>query len=249
MSGIADPASLVARVKDFCVANADPKVIAKYGKYFKEGYDPYGVAFDQIASEAKRILEEYRAALGFHGFFDLADALMESGKYEESCFAIRFVTAFKDQFSVETVRRIGKWFDGKVVNWAVSDGICGDILAPLVANGTVALDELAPWRSAADRFKRRAVPVAMLDTLKRDFDPAPLLDFIRPMMADQERVVHQGLGWFLREIWKKRPTETEAFLLEHRNTAARLIFQYATEKMTPEQKGRFRRDRITANKR
>jgi 3-methyladenine DNA glycosylase AlkD len=83
----------------------------------------------------------------------------------------------------------------------------------------------------------------MLALLKSEFDPARLLDFIRPMMMDDERVVHQGLGWFLREIWKKRPAETEQFLLEWKDTAARLIFQYATEKMAPEQKARFRREK------
>jgi 3-methyladenine DNA glycosylase AlkD len=60
-------------------------------------------------------------------------------------------------------------------------------------------------------------------------------------MLDQERVVQQGLGWFLREAWKRRPEVVEAFLLEWKDSAPRLIFQYATEKMTPENKARFRK--------
>lgn len=236
--------TLLARIRAFCEANADPKVIVKYGKYFKEGYDAYGVAFDTLGKEADAILEEHREALGFSGFLDLADALMESGKYEESCFAIHFVKGFKKGFGLDTVERIGRWFDGRVINWAISDSLCGNFLAPLLAKGVVSLETYAPWRSAADRFKRRAVPVAMLDLLKSEFDPNPLLEFIRPLMMDSERVVHQGLGWFLREIWKKRRPETERFLLEWKNSAPRLIFQYATEKMTPEEKARFRREKV-----
>ena len=68
-----------------------------------------------------------------------------------------------------------------------------------------------------------------------------LLRFIRSMMQDAERVVHQGLGWFLPEAWKVRPEAVEPFLLEWKDTAPRLIFQYATEKMSPRQKARFRR--------
>jgi 3-methyladenine DNA glycosylase AlkD len=60
-------------------------------------------------------------------------------------------------------------------------------------------------------------------------------------MTDPEREVHQGTGWFLREAWKRKPEETEIFLLKWKDTAPRLIFQYATEKMTAEGKGRFRR--------
>ena len=33
----------------------------------------------------------------------------------------------------------------------------------------------------------------------------------------------------------------ESFLLEYKDSAPRLIFQYATEKMSPEQKKRFRK--------
>ena len=61
-------------------------------------------------------------------------------------------------------------------------------------------------------------------------------------MTDPEREVHQGCGWFLREAWKKNRDVTEAFLLKHKNTAPRLIIQYATEKMTKEEKARYKRE-------
>jgi hypothetical protein len=62
-------------------------------------------------------------------------------------------------------------------------------------------------------------------------------------MLVKAREVHQGLGWFLSEAWKIDPAPVEEFLLKYKNSAARLIFQYATEKMTPEGKVRFRRDK------
>ncbi len=234
-------ASMLERIRAFCRANSDQKVIAKYARYFREGYDAYGVDGKLSTEEAKRIYSEYRSALGLDGFTDLGDLLMENGKYEESGFAIRFMRFFKKDFSHQTFDRVGGWFDGKVRNWAVSDSICGDILSPMLANYTVTLEDFAPWRESSDRWKKRAVPVSMLVLLKKSFDPKELLDFVRPMMLDGERVVHQGLGWFLREIWKKSPVETEAFLMEWKDSAARLIFQYATEKMTPEQKATFRK--------
>jgi 3-methyladenine DNA glycosylase AlkD len=67
------------------------------------------------------------------------------------------------------------------------------------------------------------------------------VNFIEPLMMDPEREVHQGVGWFLREAWKIQPAPVEEFLLKYKDTAARLIFQYATEKMDSEQKERFRR--------
>lgn len=60
-------------------------------------------------------------------------------------------------------------------------------------------------------------------------------------MLDAERVVHQGLGWFLREAWKIKKEETESFLLKWKNQAPRLIYQYATEKMSTEEKNVLRK--------
>ena len=62
-------------------------------------------------------------------------------------------------------------------------------------------------------------------------------------MTDAEREVHQGMGWFLRECWKIKHQEVETVLLEWKNTAPRIILQYACEKMTTEDKQRFKANR------
>ncbi len=137
---------------------------------------------------------------------------------------------------------LARWFKAGIGNWAHTDVLCVEILAPRITSGAVPLEALAGWRSSALKYQRRAVPVSMLGLLKVREDFGPLLEFIRPMMLDPERVVHQGLGWFLREAWKKQPKPVEAFLLEWKDTAPRLIFQYATEKMTAAARARFRRE-------
>jgi len=100
---------------------------------------------------------------------------------------------------------------------------------------------MSSWRDSGTGWKRRAVPVALLSLLGGPVETQTLLRFVRPMMADKERVVHQGLGWFLREAWKRDPAPVEQFLAEWKDAAPRLIFQYATEKMTADQKARYRR--------
>jgi 3-methyladenine DNA glycosylase AlkD len=124
--------------------------------------------------------------------------------------------------------------------------LCGTVFEPALVDGRVGLDSLAGWRASKWPYQRRAVPVAMLGLVKAGRDIPPLLEFIAPMMEDEERVVHQGLGWFLREAWKKQPKPVERFLMEWKDRAARLIYQYATEKMTSEGKARFKRARASA---
>ena len=83
----------------------------------------------------------------------------------------------------------------------------------------------------------------MIKLLKSTNDFKFLFDMIDLMMLDNERVVHQGLGWFLREAWKIKHKETEEFLFKWKDYAARLIFQYATEKMHPEERMKFRKNK------
>ena len=59
-------------------------------------------------------------------------------------------------------------------------------------------------------------------------------------MSDNEKFVQKGLGWFLREAWKKYPEQTEKFLLKWKDTCGRTIIQYATEKMTKEYRKNYR---------
>jgi 3-methyladenine DNA glycosylase AlkD len=138
---------------------------------------------------------------------------------------------------------LAKWFEAGIRNWAHTDVLCGEVIAPLLESRRIDLAVLAGWRESEFKYQRRAVPVAMLGLLKTHPDIPPLLDFLRPLMMDQERVVHQGAGWFLREAWKQAPQPVEAFLLEWKDRAPRLIFQYATEKMTPAGRARFRRSK------
>jgi 3-methyladenine DNA glycosylase AlkD len=235
--------TLAAEIRAYCAAHADAKLAVKWARYFTEGYDAWGLLDknDPFWNEKQQEWFERHRKIGLRGFLKLGELLFPSGKYEEGSLAIRFVKQLRDQFDAKSVGSLGKWFEAGIGNWAHTDVLCGEVIAPLLESGRIEHQALAPWRESRFKFQRRAVPVALLGLLKTDILPASLLEFVRPMMMDGERVVQQGLGWLLREIWKKQPKPVEAFLLEWKDTAPRLIFQYATEKMTPAARARFRR--------
>lgn len=233
----------LAEIRSFFETHGDEKVIAKYSRYFKEGYDAFGVSDEIYRNRATLWFEAYCGELGLSGFLDLGDRLMQTGKYEEASLAINWAGRFHKQFTPAEFERFGTWLRDGVREWAHCDVLCGDLLSVFLAQGIVSMEALSSWRQSGSKWQRRAVPVSMLSLLKKAGDIEPMLDFIRPMMMDPERVVHQGLGWFLREAWKRSPSPVEAFLLEWKNSAPRLIFQYATEKMSAEAKARFRKER------
>jgi 3-methyladenine DNA glycosylase AlkD len=234
------PAELFKTIDDYCRANANDAIVQKYSRYFKNGYDAFGLTQEQISAKVKILLTDPGTDMNL--VLQTAPLLIKSGKYEETSFAIILLTTFSKQFTKETFKEIGHWFEMGITNWAHTDIICGELIQVFFKKGIINFKDLRKWRKAKNKFQRRAVPVSLIKELKTTSDYQPWLDFIEPLMMDPEREVHQGLGWFLREAWKRQPSQVEPFLLKWKNSAARLIFQYATEKMTPVEKQRFRKE-------
>jgi len=232
---------LYDEIRGYCRANANQAVVKKYSRYFKEGYDAYGLTREQLEGKVASLLSD--KSVNMKLVLSASRLLVKSGKYEETSFAILLLKGFSEQFTAETFEEIGKWFEIGITNWGHTDVICGLLILQFFKENIISLDALSDWRTAANKYQRRAVPVAMIELLKSTKDYAPLFAFIEPLMLDSQRVVHQGLGWFLREAWKLKRKETEAFLLKWKDKAPRLIFQYATEKMTAKEKERFRKDK------
>lgn len=234
---------LISEIKEFCAKHANPALVKKYSIYFKEGYNAYGVADEIISPQRKVWLEEHKAS-GFDWFLDLSDKLIHKGEKSEvvTC-GFAFINNFRKEFTKDTLQRVKNWYDDGVDNWAHSDTICGSTIRLLAQGGHIEYQDFDKWRTSQSKWTRRAVPVAFLEFIRMKQPIKPLVEYIKPIMLDKERVVHQGLGWFLREAWKKEPEFVEEFLMEFRNSAARLIFQYATEKMSKEYRLRFRADK------
>ena len=230
-----------AEIRKFCAAHADAALAQKYARYFTEGYDPYGLDSQLMETQRDAWLEAWRAELGLEGFLRLGDRLAQTGKYEEGSFAILFAAAFKKDFTAKTLARFGKWLATGFRNWAHVDVLSGEVLSHFFTEMAVPMQALAAWRSAKSKWQRRAVPVTLISALKAGYPIGGLLRFVSPMMRDQERVVQQGLGWFLREAWKKQPAPVEKFLRQWKDRCARVIVQYATERMTPGKKARFKK--------
>lgn len=224
----------------YCQANANRANVAKYAKYFTEGYDAYGLDTKSYERGVVEIYQLFKDQMTLDDAFALGDLLFASGKYEEASFAIGLLMRFKRQFSPEHLPRVKAWMDHGVRNWAHSDVICSEILNAFYLQALISYEDLEPWIVSASKWTRRAVPVALIKFLK-SVEVTPLIIFVEPLINDGEKVVHQGMGWFLREAWKREPEMVEDFLLKIKDDAPRLIIQYATEKMSKEEKERFKK--------
>ena len=228
-------------IRQFCETHANPAIVQKYSRYFTEGYDAYGLDRGTYEKQRDRWLKEWINEMSLDDCFQLGDKLIVTGKYEEASFAIGFIASRKKEYKTEHFELIGKWLDSAIVNWAHTDLLCGLVLSAFITNKLVELDSLKDWTKSDSKWKRRAVPVSLIDVLKAGFPLDPMLVLIDPIMEDVEKFVQKGLGWFLREAWKKYPEPVEAFLMKWKDTCGRTIIQYATEKMDKEYRLKFRK--------
>ncbi len=236
-----NPEELLSEIQAYCRSHYHEDNVKKYSRYFREGYDAYGLSQDELYSKKDQILA--RPGITLDLLVQASYLLLQQPKYEETSFAIVLLRSFPGSLTRNSFRAIEKWFLLGIRNWAHADVIGGELLSPLLEKGIITLADLESWREAVNKFQRRAVPVSLIKLLKQTKDFDPFYRLIEPMMLDPEREVHQGIGWFLREAWKLKKKETEDLLLRWKDKAPRLIFQYACEKMSPEEKLRFRKSR------
>ncbi len=228
-------------IRAYCQNHADEKLVKKYSRYFRDGYDAYGLSRELFEAKIDSLIKNPKVSKRL--VLAASRPLIKSGKYEETNFAVRLLKEFEEEFDEKTLPAVEKWFGIGIVNWAHCDVLCGHLMTPLFEKKIISLEILSGWRKAKNKYQRRAVPVSMLPLLKTRKSFKPLFRFIEPLMMDPEKKVQQGLGWFLREAWKIKPTDTEDFLMKWKDKSPRTIYQYATEKMTTEERKRFRKDK------
>ncbi len=230
-------------IRNFCEKNADPEIVKKYARYFTEGYDAIGLDPDKYESQRDKWLEQWGKDFALDDYLLLGDKLVATGKYEEASFAIGFIYSMTEKFMADTFEKLGKWLEEGIVNWAHTDVLSGKALSHFITHNIVGLEALKKWTESPSKWKRRSVPVMLIDALKTKIPLGKLFKAIEPLMLDTDKFVQKGLGWFLREAWKVQPKETEDFLLKWKDTCGRIIVQYATEKMDKEHKVKFRREK------
>jgi len=234
-------AELIREIRTYCAANTNEEQVEKSQRFFKDEFIGYGLTAPQVHNKVKEMLKS--EALDLPTVLEATPIFMESQKYEEISFALLLLNGLWKKFKPETFQTIASWFPLSISNWAHADTLGMFVLPKFLEKKIVAPGDFAPWLDSPYKFQRRCVPVTLIKHIKKTKEVVPSILFVEKLMSDPEREVHQGMGWFLREAWKINASDVESFLLKYKETAPRLIIQYACEKMTTENKQLFRRSK------
>lgn len=196
-----------------------------------ERVDPYGVAAPDVQRMARDIYRRVKA-------WPVAERdrlcleLWESGKSEEGALVCYLYRRFGKQCGAREFRMFARWIDRYVYNWGHTDGISLWLLGASIANEPQLIGELDSWTRSKNRWKRRAVAVALVPSARRGLHTSAILRIAQPLVLDADDMVQKGVGWLLKETYPKRPVEVVRFLMARSGKVPRLVLRYAAEKMT-----------------
>ncbi|HEX2141505.1 MAG TPA: DNA alkylation repair protein [Candidatus Limnocylindria bacterium] len=181
-------------------------------RYLKSDLDFLGASVGQIERAVRTWTAELPSPPGHDELLLLADALWRRPVHERRMAAVmllerhvRLLTP-ADLCFVERLLRESR-------TWALVDGISTDVAGAILAadpEGTRSV--LDRWATDADFWVRRASLLSELRPLRRG---APLEPFLRradAMLDEREFFIRKAIGWVLREVGKRRPTEVVAWL-------------------------------------
>ncbi len=117
------------------------------------------------------------------------------------------------------------------------------VLSCFFIDNKVSFEKLKEWTISESEWKRRAVPVTLVELIKTDLKPEGAINLIEPLMLDDSEYVQKGIGTLLRGLWKKYPADIEDFLMKWKDKCGRLIVQYSTEKMDKEYRKKVRKNK------
>ena len=66
----------VKEIREFCESNSDPEIIKKFSKYFKEGYDGYGIDKNVIEKQIDNWKEQWKDEMTIDSYLMLGDELL-----------------------------------------------------------------------------------------------------------------------------------------------------------------------------
>jgi len=222
---------LVSSVRAELAAAVDQDFRRGQFRFFQEQVDNYGVRGHQvkrIAAELYRRVKAWPAAERNK----LCEALWKSGKLEEGVVAIYLYRRFQRQCGAAEFRIFARWIDRYVRNWAHTDGVASWLLAACIANAPELIEQLSAWTKSANRWKRRAAAVALLQEAKLGRRTQEIFHIASLLVEDPDDMVQKGAGWLLKETYPQRPRETVKFLATCKRRTTRLVLRYAAEKMS-----------------
>jgi 3-methyladenine DNA glycosylase AlkD len=173
-----------------------------------------------------------------------AGALIVRPELEAKALGIVLLGRFRREFDRALLTDARRWLERCCHDWASTDALCGDVVAPLLVAQPGLRVALRTWRRSPHLYVRRASAVGLIGLARRGHDLDEVYTAARALASDDHHLIQKAVGWMLREAGKTDPARLERFLRAHGRRLGRTSVRYAIERFP----ARKRRELLNATK-
>ena len=233
---------MLAGVVSELEALADPRRAEGAKAYFKK-FEPvylYGVATPELRGVARRRFAEVRGVWTAAEAVRFAELAVRRREMETRWVGFFVLGRFVRDLPPGTVGRVRRWAErGWCSNWALTDSVSSEVVAPLLRLHPRLVREVTEWHRSPNLWVRRLAVVPLVPLARHGEHLAAAYSVVRALRGDCEDLVHKACGWLLREAGKTDMARLELFLLRHGAGLPRTTLRYAIERMAPARRRRL----------
>jgi 3-methyladenine DNA glycosylase AlkD len=183
--------------------------------YLKSDLEFIGVAAKPLREVARSFLADH-PGIDRRQLIDLVQALWQLPIYELKAVAVALLERRTGDLIIDDLGLVEDLLR-RSYTWALVDWLCTKVAAPLIESDFSASKAiLEKWSVDEDFWIRRASMLAQLPALRAGGGEFELFAaFASRMVCEEEFFIRKAIGWVLRDVSKKRPDLTFAFLSEH----------------------------------
>ncbi|HET6745317.1 MAG TPA: DNA alkylation repair protein [Candidatus Limnocylindria bacterium] len=200
---------------------------AQEKRYLKSDLDFLGATVWQIHAAVKAVAD--LPALDRDGVVALVEALWAARLFERRMAATIVLELRSGVLGVDDLPLLERLLR-ESRTWALVDGMAVDVVGPILAadepRTSAVLDR---WAADPDFWIRRSALLAWLRPLRHGAPMDRFLAYSDAMLDEKEFFIRKAIGWVLREVGKRRPSEVTEWLGPRTHRASGVTMREATK--------------------
>lgn len=226
------PAEVAAQIRSALKDGGSAEHAKGVHWFFKEEIKSHGWYTADLRRATVRFRRDLRKEHGLDFLVEVADHLFSGSVLEEKVAAVFLLEKLDPEFGDREFQLFDSWLD-RISSWADNDGLVHYLISPMVASKPARTKEVFRWAKSPNRWRRRAACVALIRGARAKMFFAEITKLSDSLLADEDDMVHKGLGWLLRETAKFDAKRTVPYLMKIRGSAPRLVLRTACETLPP----------------
>ena len=228
------PKAVVGEVLAELRQQGDPARARGAARYFKshERLRFFGVDTARVRRLAARVSREQRG-WGVPDAIAFAEQLVARPELEAKTLGMIVLGKHRAAFPQSLFARTERWLARQCSDWASTDALCGEVVAPLLETYPRLIPRLHAWRASRHLYVRRASAVALVRMAHHGRRLEEAYGAALALGGEPHHLLQKAAGWLLREAGTTDMRRLERFLGRQGPHLSRTTVSYAIERFPP----------------